>query len=359
MISALHSQTWLLFSVLALATSETITVSPDGAASPQEPDLFRASTWAPLNAVARADLFVAAAEAGKLGENNYDLIPAAQLVEAGEFQYGNQLVRGAKAISDIPASVFCVIGEDALISLASVVRSLDRRYSDRAALSVEIRAIAGLVTAPADERALLTLLLLREASRTSSPLMPYMMSFLRSAHEHIPSAWDPATAEGASRRRGIIALDGGATLLTAADEIRKVMSENYAALVPRALEKLPHLLGVTGPDQVDVTELYTFQRFAEIWLAIRSRSFQNGAHGVLVPLACLMNHPAEGEESNVEIQVGSDGGMVLKATRHIKRGDQLTYSYGADLLAERALLVYGFPKAVWLRMPRIEGFYSS
>ena len=75
-------------------------------------------------------------------------------------------------------------------------------------------------------------------------------------------------------------------------------------------------------------------------------------------LACLMNHPVEGEESNIEIGVDSGGGVVWKAKRYIKRGEQLTYSYGKDLTAERALLVYGFPMSVWSKMPSIEGFYS-
>jgi len=331
-------------------------------ASSEEPDLFLAATWEPLNAVARADLYLAAAGAGKLGEDSYDLIPAAQLIQPGEFPYGNQLVRGAMAADDIPPSVFCVIGEGALISLASMVRNLGRKYSDQnqLLLSREIDSIESLVLTPADERALLTLLIMREATRTSSPFVPYIMSFLHSAHEHIPSAWDPTSTEGAKRRAGLAGLDqlGGPTLLSAADELRKVILNNYETLVPRALEKLPRLLGVIGPDVVDVADVYTIQRFAEIWLAIRSRSFQNDAHGMLVPLACLMNHPVEGQDSNVEIRVDANLGVLFRAKRYIKRGEQLTYSYGDNLRAERALLVYGFPISVWSRMPSIEGFYS-
>merc|ERR1712176_685727 len=106
----------------------------------------------------------------------------------------------------------------------------------------------------------------------------------------------------------------------AADALRKTIAKDYQELAPRAIEKLPRLLGLTGPDIVDVTKAYTFQNFVEIWLAIRSRSIENDGYGVLVPLLCLMNHPSEGEESNVNIGVDSNGDMVLKAKRHIKRG---------------------------------------
>lgn len=343
----------LVLSLFLLAVP--IVTSENENTNPGKPDLFRASTWTPLDAIQRADLYLAAAEAGKLGEHLHQLIPLARLIEPGEFPCGNQLVRGAKATASIPPSILCTIGERASISVPSIVHMLRREHTN---LSHELDAIGSLVSSPADERSLLALLILREASRPSSPVMPYVLTFLRGAHEHIPSSWDPASPAGADRRASLAGLDNGPALLHAADELRKHIVENYLHFVPQALERLPQLLGVTtGPDDdIDVAkELYSMQRFIEVWLAIRSRSFQNGAHGVLVPLACLMNHPAEGEKANVEIGVGADHGLVVRAVRNIEIGEQLTYSYG-NLTAERALLVYGFPMSVWSRLPSGKGF---
>ena len=87
----------------------------------------------------------------------------------------------------------------------------------------------------------------------------------------------------------------------------------------------------------------TAAQYGWFWLAMRSRSFSNDAYGFLVPLACLMNHPAVGESANVELEYDREqGAFVMTAVRHIKQGEELTYSYGASLCRERALLVYGF-----------------
>merc|ERR1719491_2218130 len=169
----------LLVLSLFLLAVPTVT-SENENTNPGEPDLFRASTWAPLDAIQRADLYLAAAEAGKLGEDLHQLIPLAQLIEPGEFPYGNQLVRGAKATTDIPPSILCTIGERASISVPSIVHMLRREHAN---LSHELDAIESLLSTPADERSLLALLILREASRPSSPVMPYVLTFLQSAHE--------------------------------------------------------------------------------------------------------------------------------------------------------------------------------
>eukprot|EP00966_Prymnesium_polylepis_P212266 4917007-Prymnesium_polylepis.1 len=89
------------------------------------------------------------------------------------------------------------------------------------------------------------------------------MALLAGAHEHIPSAWDPRSAEGAARWAGLESLDKGPILLMAADELRKVIVQQYASLVPRALKTLPNLLGITCDEIVDAPEVYSIQRFAE------------------------------------------------------------------------------------------------
>ena len=102
----------------------------------------------------------------------------------------------------------------------------------------------------------------------------------------------------------------GSRTPTAADALRQSLFESYAHLLPRALEELPRLLvdGVAA-DQQGVANHYSFQKFAETWLGMRSRSFSNEAYGLLVPLVCLMNHPAmPGEESNVDVGENTTAG---------------------------------------------------
>lgn len=260
----------------------------------------------------------------------------------------------------IQQGAICVIDESATISLKNVVSRLQSKYDDHPILSAEIAAVEALVRESADERSLLALLLVRESERVSSPLHPYLLTFLSHAHENIPSAWDPDSAEGAARRAGLQGLGPhGRKLVAAADELRKHVTACYASLVPRALDTLPYLLGVEGDDDlVDAGAVYSVQRFAEAWLAIRSRAFENDrGFGTLLPVADLMNHPPEGEESNVEIAFSAEhGGFVLAAKRDIGKGEQMTTTYGDSLTAERALLIYGFPRAVWERLPLSEEF---
>ena len=47
---------------------------------------------------------------------------------------------------------------------------------------------------------------------------------------------------------------------------------------------------------------------------------------------------ASGQRSTADAELG----FVMKAKRPIAQGEELRYSYGADLCKERALLVYGF-----------------
>ena len=73
---------------------------------------------------------------------------------------------------------------------------------------------------PAGERALFAVLLMRKTVRSSSPLMPCINAMLRESHHQIPSAWNPASADGATRRANLAAAKGGEMLLSAADQLR-------------------------------------------------------------------------------------------------------------------------------------------
>ena len=237
---------------------QQMAVDPMGGAYSPSQSVFQASTWAPLDAAARAKLYVASAAVGLLGK---ELRQCAQLLEPTEFQYGEGMaVRGAAALTDLPpptqadealqqasigkspgrdgeASVICSIGEDSILSLATVQRMLmhslavegDPRVLD------ELVSLGQLVSTPADERALLAVLFIRETGRASSPLMPYLQALLFQAHEHIPSAWNPASTDGAARRQALAASSAnGPTVLRAADALRKTILQAYGSMLPKA-----------------------------------------------------------------------------------------------------------------------------
>ena len=141
----------------------------------------------------------------------------------------------------------------------SVTCRLGCRFgNDDSLLSQEIGSIPSLILTPTDQRSLLALLLLQEANYASSPIIPYIMVFLQSAHEQVPSAYDPVLSEGVRRRAGLRGVEGGSTLLAAADELRRVVLRNCEVIVPRVMEKLPWLMEVIGPDVVDMKEVFDY-----------------------------------------------------------------------------------------------------
>lgn len=349
-----------------------VPVDPMGGAYSPSEAIFQASTWAPLDAAARARQYVASAAVGLLGP---DQRACARLIDSAEFRYGDAVIRGASALSELPhpvshlhqrapnlpASTICVIGKGAILTLETVQRMLVHSLGETDGdpkLAQELASLPELIATPADERALLAIIFIREASRQSSPLMPYLQALLWNAHEHIPSAWNPSSPDGAKRRAQLVQTEpSGPKLLQAADALRKSILTSYADVLPKALEQLPRLLvhGVAETQQ-GVASFYSFQKFAETWLGMRSRSFSNEAYGMLVPLICLMNHPAPGEDGNVEAEYDASKGFIMSAKHgSISAGSELKYKYGSNLCRERALLVYGFAIE---GMPTCEGFGS-
>lgn len=252
-MTAVGALVWLLLLVpVAAQPASQYSVGTDGSVSPS--NLFLASTWAELDGFSRAKLYTMAAADGLLGE---ELRRCAMLLVPSEFMYGSERVRGAAAspaLAEATAnhplpSTFCSIGEKALISRTTVQLMLAEAWRDEPNVLQEIASLQSLVRNPADERSLIVVLLLREAGRASSPLMPYIQGLLHGAHENIPSAWDPASAIGAARRAALAQAPGGDRLLMAADALRKAVLESYASLVPRALEQVRH----RPPNHTDCT----------------------------------------------------------------------------------------------------------
>jgi len=291
-------------------------------------------------------------------------------------------MRGAAATGEHgPGSVICSVSEEGLLSVSTVrtmmddvfVRSLrpsGRRRSGMAAShGVSDPAATGATTdtllrQPSDDRALLAVLLLRERAKEHSPLAPYIRSFLH-LPAGVPSGWDPATEEGAARRAELQFSNPKALLM--ADLLREQIATTYLALVPAAIEAtlgsgspLGGEARTAGGGVADglrehLTDMYSLDRFRQAWLAIASRDFTNTLQAAsptplddghpfpatfLVPIVDLMNHG--GGASNVDVRFDRRrGGFVLTATKSIRRGEELRFSYG-KLCAEQALLTYGF-----------------
>ena len=163
----------------AAANAQQYAIEPDGGASVQASyhnQIFQASTWEPLDAAARAELYVGAAGTGLLGQ---ELRACARLIQPAAFAYDGMVVRGAAAVEELSPSILCSIGDGAILSLATVKAMLSSSLGELdPLLSREIEGLEALVTSPAEERSLLAVLFIREAGRASSPLMPYMQALL-------------------------------------------------------------------------------------------------------------------------------------------------------------------------------------
>ena len=327
-------------------------------------DLLATSTWSALNASARATLFAAGAEAGLLGS---DLQSCGTYMTAALFRHGGVDIRGAAASKDIEAGFVCAIGEDELISVATVRAMLGSEFIGLQELPGSRGE--GVVAAPSGEtlkrrtsedRALMAVLLLRERSRAKSRLAPYIHTFLQ-LPEGVPAGWDSDTPLGAERRSMLKATHPA--LLEKADMLRAVIAQKYAQLVPEALKRLPDLLSEGLPcsenaacEEEELARFYSVERFAEVWLAISSRDFVNslqeksstpldGAYPFpttfLVPLFDLMNHDRARPTTEVSYDARRRG-FVMQTTRFVRKGEELLFSYGAQLCRENALGRYGF-----------------
>jgi hypothetical protein len=320
--------------------------------------------WTALDESARADLFVAAAKSELLDSR---LQSCGAYMTPAYFRHGDAVIRGAAASADIETGFMCVVNQDHLISVATVRAMLGSELIRLQTLPGSrgdgITAHSGetLRRRVSEDRALMAVLLLRERSRSRSRLAPYIHAFLQ-LPDGVPAGWDGQTPEGAERRSLLKATSPA--LLEKADMLRAVIAQKHAQLVPKALEQLPGVLseglpcsvGAAGCGKEELARYYSVERFAQVWLAISSRDFVNslqeksetpldGAHPFpttfLVPLADLMNH----DQSRPTVEVSYDvhrRGFVLQATRLVREGEELLFSYGSQLCRQTSLGRYGF-----------------
>lgn len=324
-------------------------------------DLHSAAAWKSLNTSARAELFVAAAKSGLLTPG---LKSCAERMTPNNFWHDGAPLRGVAAAVDLDEGVVCTIGDLDLISVATV-RSmlgpefigLQKVHGDAAGAKISGSEQESLSRKASDDRALLAVLLLRERARAKSVLAPYIHSCL-TLPENVPAGWDPKSGYG-SHRRAVLLPDP--RLLAKTDMLRALIAEKYAALVPAALARLPHVLAEglpcddRGCDSRELSNMYSLEHFTEVWLAITSRDFVNSLQArsstpldrgmpfpstFLVPLVDLMNH-----DQSRPIDVVYDvyrRGFVVRARRRVRRGEELLVSYGTQLCRETSISRYGF-----------------
>lgn len=333
-------------------------------------ELHDKMTWSHLNDSARASLFVKAASSGRLASG---LQACAEHMLVDSFG-GEGGMRGAKAVSQLRPGFICAVSDDGLLSVATVrsmmgdaiikILSSSRVGGDEASVATAWNGGAAesmaesLSRQPADDRALMAVLFLREAAKAHSPLMPYIQSFLH-LPEGVPAGWDTDTDEGAARRAQLREANPRAMLM--ADVQRRLIARKYDSLVPAAIRQtLETGMPLGGPEADTSREaldrIYSLARFREVWLAIASRDFTNSLQSTsrtpldrghpfpttfLAPLIDLMNHG--GTASNVDVRYDpSHHGFVMAAKRTIRAGEELRFSYGSNLCVEQALMLYGF-----------------
>ena len=313
--------------------------SDDGTSCEECSDLLEASTWQPLNGSARANLFVAAARVGLLGDG---LRACAALMDIGTFEGG---LRGAMASRDLQPSESCMVSVDDFISIETVKVLLGPEFVERV-------PDAGNEE---EEDVWLSLLLHREKRRPRSALAPYIHSSF-SLPSSVPAGWNPETKKGSKRRASLPSLE-------LADGMRDKVDDLYSSLVEPAIEQLPHILaeglegtvGIVGEEGGDkgaaekLAKLYSFQPYLETYLALRTRVFGDakqsriaGLQGTsfLVPLLDMLNHGGNRSSATIAFDVKRRG-FVLRPARAVSRGEQITWNYVTHC-RELALNVYGF-----------------
>ena len=255
-------------------------------------------------------------------------------------------IRGAVATFDLPKDSGCIVGRDELISIATV-RSMagEPLLGVQSLPSSRPRIGKHATRSAAEDRALTTLLLLREQSRPSSPLMPYIRTFLDGAADVVPAAWDEERLQALSPE-----------LVARARSIRKTLAQSYADLVPAAIDALPDVLGEGLQQGQSLADVYSLERFTQLCVALRSRDFVNTLQessaepgldrgqpfpaAFLVPLLDLMNHASD---NNVRVTYDlKRHGFVMRVLRPVQRGEELTISYGSTLCRQHAMSMYGF-----------------
>lgn len=308
-------------------------------------DLHAHATWAPLNASERAKLFVAAAAAGRLGAGMKQCASAMQPAVFAKGAAGVS-VQGAAAARDLAqGKLLCYLGADALVTpewaAALLGPSLTRLQS---AAPQQREPSVG------DMRALITLAMLREGQRATSPLMPYLRAFADPAVANLPLAWDPDDEMGAARLAALDQSVRGAVQTTRSqlandrdNIVRAALDEGGTAAAALA-EGLPCDKIVAGESsgctRAAIEDAYSLPRFAAVFASLRSRDFVMAGRPLVAPVVVLMNHH---EPPNVKIDFDTRAhGFVLRMVRSVRQGDELLIAYADGLCREYAMYAYGF-----------------
>jgi len=209
-----------------------------------------------------------------------------------------------------------------------------------------------------DKRAHVVLLVIREAARFSSPIMPYAQLLLSHDVSGVPMLWEPGSAR---------LVQANAHLRGMATATRAQALRHYETLAPVALTRFPHLLSEglaclasapkTGAISVDnpsgmpsctaaeLEKQYSRDHFLRTFAIIAARDWVLPMYGrpraFCVPIVDMFNFGQAGVRAQFDDKANA---FVATASWPIKKGSELLFYYGS-LCKESWINMYGFAPA--------------
>ena len=313
-------------------------------------DFGARATWAGLNETQFATHWDAYVGSGELRAR-------CPKVGIGYFYYPSlgRKLRGAMAKAPIAKGErLCEVPVGSLLSTFSVGNSTLRPVMD----AVEAEASAPIETSvdklrgdgrkrkkvrATDKRAFMCLLVLREAARARSAMMPYISVLLSHDVSGVPMTWGPNSDRlhrATPALRAMAALSRASTL------------RNYEAVVPLALSRFGHLLsegldcagaGATAScSREQLERIYSREEFLRVFAIFAARDWvlpmYGKARAFCVPIIDMFNFGQVGIRAEFDERAHA---FVATATQPIKAGTELLFYYGT-MCRESWIVMYGF-----------------
>jgi len=246
---------------------------------------------------------------------------------------GKQL-RGAIALADImPMEEICVIPETRMISFLTLANT---SLEPLTRVSVKGNPLQGHILEEWEAMAM-SLFILREGSRSSSPFAPYILA-LFNGHDpdSIPKTWSQNSSRFAALNYDLQAM------------VRKwqlKVSVVYQHIAVHVIQKYTTQLsegGVCGPSTTSCLEFYSLERVIKVLAVVQARDWALPMHGVyrqfLAPLIDLLNFGQVGIRVHFNDKRRA---FIAIAHKGVKSGSELLFYYG-QFCRDQSMLIYGF-----------------
>ena len=317
-------------------------------------DYYARATWANLSLAEHTARWESYVSSGEIGFR-------CPKVATAFFWYESlgASIRGAKAAADIGAGEdVCRVPVRSLLSDMTVGNTSLRILQE--SLTAYQKAAAGDVRGPPpgakrsnkmrrlDERALMTLHVLRETSRPRSPHMPYAALIQTHDVDGVPMLWP----DDSPRWRRASPL-----LRSLAATSRANAEHHFESIVPAAISRAGAVLseglecavrsprGPPSCSRAELAAVYSRERFLRTYTILAARDWVLPMYGrqraFLAPVVDMLNYGQVGLRCRFDDKAGA---FVLRATAPIKAGSELLFFYGA-FCYEASINMYGFAPA--------------